>query len=295
MSRPKVYTWGQWRFEPHEYRLMQAGEQVTLAVKSLDLLALLVSRAPRLVTKADILNTVWPDAAVEEGNIAFHVAALRKALDAEGEATCIETVRGRGYRFVAPIEAAPVVIPPSTPSLDLPPEIRAMPIATGRPWIRLAVALWTLVIVVAGGAALVALKMAKPAPILITPFTIEDAAGSADNLADSVTQSVVTTLIDSGVGAVMKDRASDGDTPRTAASKMGANMLLTGNMTLTDEKRWQVSVRLYRADDGGALWAWQFVAPYIEHRNQAEEQIAKRVADGVKSYLTLSGGGPVSR
>jgi len=97
-----LFRWEGWSFEPHEWRLLNpASEPVQLPNKTLDLLALLLDRAPALVSKEEILSTVWGDAVVEEGNIAFHVASLRKALDRTDTHSCIETVRGRGYRFVA--------------------------------------------------------------------------------------------------------------------------------------------------------------------------------------------------
>lgn len=99
-----VFRWNGWSFEPAEWRLLNAAsEPVQLPNKTLDLLALLLERAPALVAKEEIMAAVWGDAVVEEGNIAFHVASLRKVLDETDASSCIETVRGRGYRFVAPL------------------------------------------------------------------------------------------------------------------------------------------------------------------------------------------------
>jgi len=100
------YEWRAWRFEPTECRLTHDGEVVPLHAKTLDVLATLLQHAPRLVSKGEIFAAVWPDAAVEEGNIAFHVAALRKAIDEPDAPSAIETVRGRGYRFIQPITNA---------------------------------------------------------------------------------------------------------------------------------------------------------------------------------------------
>lgn len=129
-ERAPIFEWNDWTFDPAEWRLTGAGRGVlSLHNKSLELLAVLLERAPALVPKDEILALVWPDAAVEEGNIAFHVAMLRKALDgAGGEPSCIETVRSRGYRFVAPVtrrDPPPVaeVTPPV--SQDPPPRLPA--------------------------------------------------------------------------------------------------------------------------------------------------------------------------
>jgi len=99
-----VFEWDGWVFDPAEWRLTSGVTGVvSLPNKSLELLALLLERAPGLVAKDDILSTVWRDAVVEEGNIAFHIAMLRRALDRPGGKSCIETVRGRGYRFIDPV------------------------------------------------------------------------------------------------------------------------------------------------------------------------------------------------
>ena len=99
LSSP-LFDWDVWTYEPQEWRLTSASGPVALPNKTLALLALLLDRAPGLVSKDDILSVVWAGTVVEEGNIAFHVATLRKTLDAAGAPSCIETVRGRGYRFV---------------------------------------------------------------------------------------------------------------------------------------------------------------------------------------------------
>jgi DNA-binding winged helix-turn-helix (wHTH) protein/TolB-like protein len=281
VSKPKQYAWGEWRFEPVEYRLTRHGEQVMLPVKTLDLLALLISRAPRLATKAEILNTVWPDAAVEEGNIAFHVATLRKTLDREGEPTCIETVRGRGYRFVAELMVAPVVAPPSTTHLELPPAVKAIAGASLPPARRRRLA-WIAAAVIAAAIVVTAAQAIKPDPVLITPFAVTDPQAGDEVFAESLAQFVVVTLSQAGVPALTRSGGPEGETARAAAQRLGAERLLTGTMTLNSERRWEVSVRLLRADDGRSDWSWRFVAPYNEHRHQLQEQIAKRVAAGLQ-------------
>jgi len=57
---------------------------VSLPNRGLDVLALLLDRAPSLVTKDEILSHVWRDSVVEEGNISFQIALLRKTLDGDG-------------------------------------------------------------------------------------------------------------------------------------------------------------------------------------------------------------------
>ena len=81
------------------------GSAVSLGSRALDVLSVLVQRAGDLVSKQQIMDAVWPDTAVEENNLTVHISALRRVLD-EGrlEGSCIQTVSGRGYRFVLPVQ-----------------------------------------------------------------------------------------------------------------------------------------------------------------------------------------------
>lgn len=138
---PKLlFHWDGWSFEPAEWRLLNSrSEPVQLPNKTLDVLALLLERAPALVGKDEILSKVWGDAIVEEGNIAFHIASLRKVLDHTDASSCIENVRGRGYRFVAPVTT-------ETPEVRVPAGAPA-PLRSLRPraWLYAAVALAAMV------------------------------------------------------------------------------------------------------------------------------------------------------
>jgi pentatricopeptide repeat protein len=72
--------------------------------RALEILGVLVERPGELVSRAEIMAAVWPETTVEDSNLNVQIAALRRVLD-EGrtEGSCIQTVRGRGYRFTAPV------------------------------------------------------------------------------------------------------------------------------------------------------------------------------------------------
>jgi adenylate cyclase len=77
---------------------------ITIGRRALDILGVLVERPGDLVTRAEIIDAVWPGTAVEDSNLNVQVAALRRILDdGRAEGSCIQTVPGRGYRFVAPV------------------------------------------------------------------------------------------------------------------------------------------------------------------------------------------------
>lgn len=95
----QAYRFGRYTLEPREQRLWRNGEPVHLSGKAHELLAILVARAGQLVTREELLATMWPDSTVEDSNITVHIGALRRALD--DIADPIETVPRLGYRFTA--------------------------------------------------------------------------------------------------------------------------------------------------------------------------------------------------
>jgi DNA-binding winged helix-turn-helix (wHTH) protein len=86
-------------------RVLREGERpIRLGSRALEILLLLVERAGELVGKDELIARVWPNLFVEETTLRVHVAALRKALGHnQSGARYIESVTGRGYRFVAPV------------------------------------------------------------------------------------------------------------------------------------------------------------------------------------------------
>ena len=103
MTDREVYEFGEFVLDVAERRLSRSGTVVLLQPKTHDLLVALLRHAGRLVTRPELLDLVWPDAAVEEGILSVHVSALRKALPMPDGAECIETVQRAGYRFTATV------------------------------------------------------------------------------------------------------------------------------------------------------------------------------------------------
>jgi len=78
---------------------------VTIGSRALDLLAVLIERRGDAVSKEEIMAAVWPKMAVEEANLFVQISALRAILDREQSGqSCIQTITGRGYRFIAPVK-----------------------------------------------------------------------------------------------------------------------------------------------------------------------------------------------
>ncbi|MER8436621.1 winged helix-turn-helix domain-containing protein [Mesorhizobium sp. M1312] len=80
------------------------GEDVPLRPQSLAVLKHLVANANRVVTKEELLDTVWPGIAVTENSLSQCISEIRKAIGDEKQ-SLLKTVARRGYRFVPEAEA----------------------------------------------------------------------------------------------------------------------------------------------------------------------------------------------
>jgi serine/threonine protein kinase/class 3 adenylate cyclase/tetratricopeptide (TPR) repeat protein len=113
----QVYEFGPYRLDIALSRLERGGEPIIMPPKAFDLLVLLARNPHRVVAKAELMETLWPNTFVEEGNLTQHIYTLRKALgDRPNGKPYIETVPRRGYRLAAevhhvPIDGAGVTVP----------------------------------------------------------------------------------------------------------------------------------------------------------------------------------------
>jgi DNA-binding winged helix-turn-helix (wHTH) protein len=97
------YRFGEFEFNPAERILSREGEAIALAPKAFDALLCLVRNAEHLVSKRDLMDTLWPSTFVSEANLTNTVVSLRKVLGQDA----IRTVSKYGYRFVLPVQGEP--------------------------------------------------------------------------------------------------------------------------------------------------------------------------------------------
>ncbi len=98
------YSFGPYTLEPAQRRISGDGtSRIELTAKAFDLLVLLVSRSGQLVTKDEILDTIWQDVSIAESNITTTISMIRRALREDSEHQYIETVPKKGYRFTTPV------------------------------------------------------------------------------------------------------------------------------------------------------------------------------------------------
>jgi DNA-binding winged helix-turn-helix (wHTH) protein/tetratricopeptide (TPR) repeat protein/TolB-like protein len=130
---PFLYRFGPFELDPAEVSLCAgpAAERraVALTRRAFDTLLYLVTHPGRLVGRDELIAAVWGETIVEEGNLHWTISAVRRALAQESPETFIETVRGRGYRFVAPVEAVDHPTPGAVPLSPATPPAPSLPAA----------------------------------------------------------------------------------------------------------------------------------------------------------------------
>jgi DNA-binding winged helix-turn-helix (wHTH) protein/Tfp pilus assembly protein PilF len=97
------YEFGPFQIDVERLMLAHAGSPVALGPKVVETLLALVEQPRQVLTKSMLLDRIWPDGFVEEGNLSQNVHVLRRTFRQYGFADPIETVPRRGYRFTAPV------------------------------------------------------------------------------------------------------------------------------------------------------------------------------------------------
>ena len=95
VSPSSSHRFGRFELRPSERVLLADGTPVAIGARAFDLLIAFVDRPGTLITKDDLLATVWPGLVVEENNLQVQVSTLRKII---GQ-SALATIPGRGYRF----------------------------------------------------------------------------------------------------------------------------------------------------------------------------------------------------
>ena len=102
-----IYRFAGFELDPtaRSLRSTDDGRAIALTAKAFDTLLQLVEHGGRLVEKQTLIDAVWPNVVVEEGNLKQTISVLRRALgDDRQTPKYIATISGRGYQFIAAVE-----------------------------------------------------------------------------------------------------------------------------------------------------------------------------------------------
>jgi DNA-binding winged helix-turn-helix (wHTH) protein/TolB-like protein/tetratricopeptide (TPR) repeat protein len=292
-------------------RVAEDGSQtpIPLGLRAADVLLYLLERPGELVTKSEIMQAVWPDTVVEEGNLTVHISAIRRALDAsrEGE-SCIQNVPRRGYRFMlgvtgaAPERQGDRGLPDASPEAQVGPAastpleaLAAAPLVTSpakharrltRKWrVHPAVAA-AAVLVAAAITAFVGLWTSAPvqplephlASIIVLPFAHTSGNPKDEELAAALTEDVTVSFDQIPGGYVIaRSMAQTIAARKLPLSRIGSEVrvryVLEGNIRRSPESL-ELNVQLSEAASGASIWTRQVKGPAGES-SDLRSQVAR--------------------
>ena len=193
---PRVLRFGPFELDVSGYVLRREGRTIRLERQPMDLLILLATRPQVLVSRAEIADTLWGKDVFVDVETSTHTAIrkIRQALrDSADTPRFVETVPGRGYRFIAPIESDATIIPPAS-ELEV-PDVATQAAPRAAFTVTKVAAGLLVAAAMAGVAFLVRTSTVVPTVTLaVLPFA--NLSGDADRayLADGLTEETIAVL-----------------------------------------------------------------------------------------------------
>lgn len=270
----RIWTFGNCEFDELRLQLRVDDRVVEVETKPLEILRQLLLDAGQVVSKQQLLDSVWPGVMVVDGSIATAVSKLRKALN-DQDARIVLTVARVGYRLSVPVQSRPAVIEhPSLPdnprqeARDEPPPAPSPPSLLDQAW-RLRFVGVGIALVCAIGFALSihrsALPKADARSVAVLPLQNAGSDPNLDFLSVALADEVATEL--SNVGSLSVRPATTASKPLAADADIGAvgrrlnvSSVVTGHF-LQEGQRLHVTVEAIRAEDGRLVWRNTLTAP----------------------------------
>lgn len=293
------YEFEGYRLDADPAGLWRNGELISLPPKVLEMLILLVQKQGEIVTREELLDTVWPDTHVEEGNIKYTISLLRKALGKE----LVQTIPRRGYRFVAKVSAAPANGNRTLTASESPPAISFEPAINTDTGVQTR----SRRVLYAGilALALVGIGVGIWWKFWKTPVTATTNTGvkslavlplrslSDDETSKAISSGLTSSLI-SRLGSLnrfvirpfdsVEGYAKGGADPIKFAERLRVDSVLEGTIQVV-EKRIRVDVRMIDVRSGGQLWTASFVETE-DDVFKLQDKLAAQVANSLVTRLT---------
>ena len=125
------YIFDAYSLDTQRYELRRAGGLIPLGPQVFNVLAYLVAHRDRVVSRDELFARLWPDQFVTDDALGRCIRAARRALEDQHEAPRhITTTRGRGYRFIAPVQEQPHGLPEDEASTTVPAQSIPRPPST---------------------------------------------------------------------------------------------------------------------------------------------------------------------
>jgi DNA-binding winged helix-turn-helix (wHTH) protein/tetratricopeptide (TPR) repeat protein len=284
-----IYEFGEFRLDPANRLLTSDGKEVALPGRSFDALLLLVQKRGSLLTKQEMMERVWHDSFVEESNLTVAISTLRRALREDPhDRRYIQTVSGRGYRFISEVHKLQAVsleeeptlavigsaasaghFAPADPPSPAPPGNIATPANTLTAQLSPAATSSTRTKTFIAAAAVLAASIAaglaiyhlagfgqiKVRSLAILPFSQQGGAADEFQLL-GMTDTLISELgdeVEVRPTSSVLDYAHHPVEPRVAGRDQGVDAVLTGDVRRSGAET-AIVLNLVRTQDGTLLW-----------------------------------------
>ncbi len=306
-----LYKFDEFRLDAQNRVLRRGRTAVSLTPKAFDVLLLLIQNAGRIVTKDELMKTVWPNSFVEESNLTQTIFMVRKALDETADRRYVLNVQGQGYRFLVPVTEtanggagieAQIEGPVPSPSAGSAPEGQLHPRRAKD---------WRSSVITSAGIALVLIvastlwiwrarhtAVEQPGRTMLAVLPFENFTGDPgqEYFSDGLTEEMISQLGDLdpahlGVIArtsVMHYKRSQESIPRIGKD-LGVQYVIEGSVR-RDSERVRITAQLIQVKDQSRLWARVYDRD-LSHLLELQAEIAREVANEIE--FSLSGRRPI--
>jgi TolB-like protein/DNA-binding winged helix-turn-helix (wHTH) protein len=302
-----VYEFSGFRLDCGRFELFHDRRSLPLERKPMELLILLVERQGELVTRADIAQRLWSSEVFvdTEHGINTAVRKVRNLLhDNPENPRFVQTVTGRGYRFIASVES---ISPPAAPFLVAPEPVAVPPVAneTGPPasaysrrWfvIATAAAVAILTLVLMPGTHRLAARLLRRDPgiasLAVIPLDNLSGDPAQNYLADGMTDELTTMLARNSTlqitsrTSAMQFKGNRQSLPVIAQS-LQVDGILEGSVSRSGNQV-HMTLQLIRADTDTHLWAESYDRSLGDVATLPEEA-ARDIANHLHSTRPTSG------
>ena len=272
-----------WRFGTFECdaatgALWKSGRPVKLQDKPRQVLVALLERPGELVSRESLRHRLWTDDTFVDFDNGVNVC-IRKLRDALGDIAAkvryIETVRGHGYRFIAPVDA------------QLVPTPKTQPVKPAKP--ALAMGWWPVVatmLIVLGAAAFTAFRSTRAdsaiQTLAVLPLANLLGDDQFDLQVDGLTEAVTAVLASRVQSGVIASRSTfplrDTSDLRAISDRLHADALIVGSVGRTTAG-FAIAVRLIEAESERVRWSGQFERSSLDDLAVADDIVAEILAN----------------
>ena len=243
---------GDCSYDPHRRELRRGGAAVEVTTKAFDLLGILIDSRPRVLTKNELKDRLWPGIAVGDTSLAKLVTELRQATsDDAREPHYIRTVHRYGYAFCGEVLREPLGTYTEAIARR---RVHIVVLASAAVGLLLAIGVWMS-------------RRGPPKPaeepritsLAILPLKNLTGDPAHDYFADGMTDALSATFSRMGgvtiVSSTSASRYRDTSKPAPEiARELGVDALLEGSV-LRHEDRVRVNAALVHGRSGRRLWA----------------------------------------